>query len=450
MRIRLNTDSFCRTTNGETLFWNRRNTACEIHSGVSAFAAHLDGEWIELNAIYSALADSFGISPTDIANDYDGLISELIHEAFLDCDGTGWGGKRPEVDGVPPERAGDPKTADADWTPLGGFFEKHNIPIEIHIDLTAACTERCVHCYLPDYPNKHLQYTLVEKALREFRAMQGLTVHLTGGECMIHPDFERICMLCQALNLNVVLLSNMTLCDSRRVEFLKEFQPQFINVSLYSMDPEEHESITTLQGSWKKTMDAILACEEAGVHIRLAAPLLKKNKGAFGALKRFAVEHRMNLIPTSNIVPQSNHDCSNMAHACSPVELECLLREQKELFDESWGAPKDLADTRRICDVGVARIYLNSLGNYYPCDGMHGYVLGNVAKESLEAIWKGDKLNRLRALCNADFPQCQKCPHRLFCKVCPAFNYNATGDVLKTIPEKCANAAVVHQVYGET
>ena len=91
----------------------------------------------------------------------------------------------------------------------------------------------------------------------------------------MHPDFVRICRLCKELNLNMIVFSNLTLCDEDMVEAMREVDPQFINVSLYSMEATEHDAITCQLGSWQKTMDAILACEKAGVHIRLAAPLLK-------------------------------------------------------------------------------------------------------------------------------------------------------------------------------
>lgn len=448
MNVRIPSDSFVRIAEGEAFFWNRRNTACEILEGVDAFATQLSAGWKSADTIFSSMAFLFGVSIDVIKNDFTPIVEELASQGLIECDGSTREDHNGGVVSDDPSFDEHGAPQDEDWTPVGSFFEKHHIPAELHIDLTAACTERCVHCYLPDYPVKHLSLNLVKKALREFREMQGLSVHLTGGECMLHPDFKEICTFCRELNLNVLILSNMTLCDDDMVSFLKSCPPQFVNVSLYSMKPEEHDAVTTVSGSWRKTMDAILACEAAGVHVRLAAPLLKENQNAFADLKRFAVEHHMQLIPNADIVPQCDHDCSNMDHACSPSELEKVVSAEKSLFDKNWGADKELTDDAPICDVGVARIYLNSLGNYYPCDSMHGYVLGNVATDSLAEVWSGDKFNTLRAIKNKDIPSCQKCPHRLYCKVCPAFNFNATGDLFKTIPAKCANAAVIHKVYG--
>lgn len=448
MKVGIPIDAFVRIVDGETLFWNRRNTSCEIYEGVDVLASQLSVGWKSVETIFSSIASCLDVSRDVIVNDFMPIVEELISQGLIECD------EDPQTNSHNVSTLSSPSfdeqggLRDEDWTPVGRFFEKHRIPAELHIDLTAACTERCVHCYLPDYPVKHLPFDLVKKALREFREMQGLSVHLTGGECMLHPDFKEICMFCRDFNLNVLILSNMTLCNADMVAFLKSCPPQFVNVSLYSMKSEEHDAITTRPGSWRKTMDAILACEAAGVHIRLAAPLLKENQSAFADLKQFAFEHHMQLIPNSDIVPQCDHDCSNMDHACSPLELEKVVRNEKALFDKGWGADKNLADDLPICDVGVSRIYLNSLGNYYPCDSMHGYVLGNVTTDSLADVWAGNKFNKLRSIKNKDIPSCQKCPHRLYCKVCPAFNFNATGDLRRTIPSKCANAAVIHKVYG--
>ena len=306
-----------------------------------------------------------------------------------------------------------------------------------------------MHCYVPKGQKDFLSVELVEKALAEFRAMNGLTVHLTGGEAMMHPDFERICRKCVELNLNFIIFSNMTLCDDKRIAFLKEVEPQFINVSLYSMKPEEHDAITQLPGSWQRTKDAILKCCEAGVACRIATPLLKENQDALPALRKFADENHMHLVPAADIIAQSDHGCGNLAHACSVDELRRVMTRDHGLFHKIYEGKMPSCDAK-VCDIGEARLYLNAKGNYYPCDSMHEYVLGNVRENTVEEIWKGEKLNYLRGLKNRDFGSCASCEKRPWCKVCPAANFNATGDLFKHHPSTCALASVIREVYGKT
>ena len=446
MKVRFKRGFVVRHAKRESLLWLPRVSVCIIIEGAKPIIEEFTDEWRDEDEIADAVAEKCGCDIKDLLTD--------IHEVVQEFEALGFVELEAHEDLLGDLKFSNTKgrsrklaSYDNEYTILNKFCMKHCIPGDLHVDLTNACTERCVHCYVPQGQHDFLPYEMVEKALREFRAANGLSVHLTGGEAMLHPDFEKICRLCVELNLNFLIFSNMTLCDEKRVAFLKEVDPQFINVSLYSMDEVEHDAITCLLGSWRKTMDAILACEKAGVHIRLATPLLKANQGAFPALKRFADAHHMHLIPSCDIVPRANHTCSNLDYACSTAELEWALSSNNELFDRNWEGRMPKPDDK-VCDIGEGRLYLNAKGNYYPCDCMHEYVLGNVRENTLDAIWQGEKLDYLRSLKNKDFGECASCENRPWCKVCPAFNFNATGDLFKTIPEKCVQSAVIHKIYG--
>ena len=443
---------FIRHSGDESLVWNPRTSGCSVIRDCQPFLAEISWAWREESEIVAAIAAKFSCAVPEVQSDFAMVIGELREQGFVKVQAEDDDEDPVATQGVVEalgERDGEYAivTQNDSYSPLDDFCEQHGIVADLHIDLTDTCTERCVHCYVPKGQKDFLPVELVEKALVEFRAMNGLTVHLTGGEAMMHPDFERICRKCVELNLNFIIFSNMTLCDEKRIAFLKEVQPQFINVSLYSMDPVEHDAITQLPGSWKRTHDAILKCCEAGVACRIATPLLKENQDALPALRKFADEHRMHLVPAADIIAQADHGCGNLSHACSVEELRRVLTRDHDLFHKVYNAKMPACDAK-VCDIGSARLYLNAKGNYYPCDSMHEYVLGNVRENTVEEIWKGEKLNYLRGLKNRDFGSCATCGNRPWCKVCPAANFNATGDLFKHHPSTCALAGVVREVYG--
>ena len=447
MYVRWQDNTFVRHEKDESVVWHPRSEGCTVLKDAKTILREIMCGWRDDYTIITAVAKKFECQTDVIANDVRMVLDELIGQGFVECaggDGKSMHGGANNAVLRSDEREGGSLDDDS---ALEDFCKRHDIPAELHIDLTNACTERCVHCYVPQGQRDFLSYEMVEKVLREFRAMNGLSVHLTGGECMMHPDFVRICRLCKELNLNMIVFSNLTLCDEEMVEAMREVDPQFINVSLYAMNPETHDAITRISGSWQRTMDSLLRCEKAGVHCRIATPLLKENKGEFAALKAFADEHRTHLVPSYDIIAKSNHDCSNLCHACSVEEIQEVLERNSDIFGKVWNREMPSPD-RKVCDIGDARLYLNAKGNYYPCDSMHEYVLGNVRTHTVGEIWRGEKLEYLRSLKNRDFGACVSCEHRPFCKVCPAFNFNATGDLFRTIPEKCALSAVVHGVYG--
>lgn len=413
---------------------------------VQLFLEELKTEWRDEREIVVAIATKFSGGVEEVAEDVRLVLDELLGQGFVAVEGR----EKLEASAtecITPDMDATANVSSEDYSPVGDFCRRHGIPGDLHIDLTDACTERCVHCYVPRDQQDYLSFDLVEKALREFRVMNGLTAHLTGGEAMLHPDFERICRLCVELNLNFVIFSNMTLCDTKRIAFLKEVDPQFVNVSLYCMDAAVHDAITQLPGSWQKTMNALIACEKAGVPCRIATPLLKENQDALPALRKFADKHHLHLVPSADIVAQADHGCGNLSHACSIEELRRVLMRDHGLFHKAYDGRMPGVE-ERVCDIGVERLYLNAKGRYYPCDCMYGYVLGNVREQTVEEIWMGEKLNYLRSLKNRDFGACASCENRPWCKVCPAANFNATKNLFTHHPNTCVLAGVVREVYG--
>lgn len=405
----------------------------------------IKGEWRNVEDIKDEVAGKFGELTHEISDDIDFVVEELVCQGFVKACAAGCEGNKIEAkdaDGKIEDKIEDDKVS-----PIRDFCERHNIPYEIHIDLTDACTECCVHCYVPHGQSHYLCYEDVENVLREFRRMNGFSVQLTGGECMMHPDFRRICSLCKDLQLNLIILSNLTLCDEGMVSFLKRLDPQLINVSLYSMDPDEHDMITQVRGSWYRTMDAILRCHAMSIPLRIAAPLLKINKNNFGRLKQFASSIGAHFIPSYDIIAQSNHNCRNLLCACSASEFEEVLETERDIFDRGWDGRMPGA-TEKVCGIGRGMLYVSARGDYYPCDSMHEYVLGNVNTNTVEEIWNGEKLNYLRSLRNVSFTKCVDCEHRPYCKVCPASNFNATNSLFTVPAAQCALSAVLHRVYG--
>ena len=440
MKFRLNSGVFVRHNEGESIVWCPSSSGCTILKNSQCFLDEIVKDWREENECAASLARKYGWAQDEVRGDLGLILGELIEQGFVTFS---------ELDNVSVNNSNDSGdvAGNANEPAMVNFCKRHNIPAELHIDLTDDCTERCVHCYVPRNHRHFLSFKMIEKSLREFRLLNGLTVHLTGGEVMMHPDFESVCRLCVELELNLVIFSNMTLCNDARITFLKKINPQFVNVSLYSMTPDEHDRITQLPGSWKRTMDAILRCCAAGVRCRIAVPVLKENRHALMELKNFADEYGIIMVPTWEIVAKADHGCDNLGYACSAEEMRGVLSRDYCLFQGGYDGLMPSGD-KKVCGIGEGRLYLNAKGNYYPCDSMHEYVLGNVRENTVEEIWKGEKLNYLRGLKNRDFGACASCENRPWCKVCPAANFNATGDLFTHHPNACALAGVVREVYG--
>ena len=446
MKIAIGGNTFVRSVNEDVLFSNPKSGANFVVNDCKVLADALSKEFKSIEKILSVIANACNIDIVDATSDFMPIIEDLISEGLLVTSESNNVDEHGRVIAQSKYKSTSDIVA-GEGDPLGKFYSDRQLPLALHMDITSCCTERCVQCYLPDYPNKHIPYNFIEKVLHEFKGLAGLTVYISGGECMAHPDFRRILSLCRAMDMNIVILSNLTLCDNDMVRFLKEISPQYVNVSLYSTKSEEHDAITTIKGSCEKTLNAISRCLKEGVNIRIAAPLLKMNRYAFHDLQNFANNHNIHLVPDFTIISKCNHDGSNLQYACSAEELKEVLAANKEIFDMGWAKNCRNNPDATICDIGLFKVHLNSKGDYYPCPSMHGYVLGNCRDYTLQDIWYSGKINYLRNIRWKHLPKCVNCDKRTFCEPCIAYNFNATGDLFKVVPEKCAMATVVKKIY---
>ena len=449
MKFSLNEHTYLRHAGEETLLWNKRTYACRVLKDARPFLQPIErGENRSLDEIVTEVAQVFNLLPQEVADDVRDFYTELAAAGFLNHDS----GENEAMASIRESKVSavilESETDKKQPFPVGSFYERHALPCSLHIDLTNACTERCIHCYIADYKPRFLPLELGKRVLREFRVAGGLTVMFSGGECMLHPQFRDFIRFAKGLNLNFIVMSNLTRCDADMVAFLAEVQPQLVNVSLYSMTAAEHDTITTIPGSWNKTMDAILALEKAGVPVRLASPIMQANRHALPALREFAKAHRMHLIPDCDIFGQVDHDCSNQSCELSLAETECVWCEHPDLFYKAPASPERCTPEAKVCDIGKHSMNINSEGLYYPCDGCHGIVLGNANEESFAEVWNGEKMQILRELRNRDFGECAHCENRPWCKVCPTRNFNETADMFTHAPARCLAAQLKRKIFN--
>ena len=96
-------------------------------------------------------------------------------------------------------------------------------PFLVALNLTRGCNLACAHCYLDagvrrSCDNTELSTAEVAAVLDEIAALGGETmIVLTGGEPLLRPDLETIARHAVALGLMVVVGTNGTALNTKRV-----------------------------------------------------------------------------------------------------------------------------------------------------------------------------------------------------------------------------------------
>jgi len=277
----------------------------------------------------------------------------------------------------------------------------------LHVEIISKCNERCIHCYIP-HENKtcSIDLDLFYDVVSQCYEMKLLHLTLSGGEPMLHKNFCDFLRKCEELNFSVNVLSNLTLLNEDIIKTMKANPLLSVQVSLYSMNPEIHDEITQLKGSFEKTIKGILELVEHNIPMQISCPIMKQNKNCYGEVVKWA---QMNKIPVGDdyvIIAKYNHTTSNLNCRLSFPEVKNIILDKAESNPDYLERMKREAEKQKsytaedfVCSVCHSSICLDVNGNVYPCAGWQDYVVGNVNESSLKEIWENStKVQYLRSL----------------------------------------------------
>ncbi|MCH5237547.1 MAG: radical SAM protein [Muribaculaceae bacterium] len=479
MKVRLSKNSFVRIFHkGEIGYITSQLTLHDrTYDGIGAdFLSMISREPQEEEDIIKELATRYISCPTNVLReDFTKMMEDLSQSCFV---------VRGETDEELNERditfsysLGNPKYLIK--SPEPGLYDESILDTQelflkydsktprlasLQFELTGKCNERCIHCYIPN-GKKDIGITMplnkVKDILDQFVEMGGLTVTLSGGEALLHRDIIEILKYCRKKDLKITILSNLALLRDDLIPVLKETNVSLVQVSIYSMDPEIHDFITTIKGSFEKTKAAIEKLHKADIPLQISCPVMKANRVGYDKVLEYA--HTLSIKASTDFIMMARADLDkdNLANRLSIPETELLLKdiiENDEDYAKIFTKIRPLTSINReeylktpLCGAGFNDICVAANGDIYPCAGWQAMVVGNVYKESLKDIWeKSEKLQKIRNVTFGDFPQCVDCEARNYCAVCMVRNYNENeGDMFKVSKHFCDVAFLNKKIAEE-
>lgn len=337
----------------------------------------------------------------------------------------------------------------------------------LQFELTSRCNERCIHCYIPNAKKDCGSDLPVEKAISlidEFANMGGLGVTLSGGEVFLYKDIMKVIQYCRERDLQISILSNLIALKDLQIPILKAANIAVLQVSLYSMNPDVHDEITTIKGSHKRTISAIEKLIAADIPLQIACPIMKANYKGYKDVLRFAQSNKCRSQADFIMMAQSDLCTDNLVNRISLKETEYVIKEILK-YDNDYRAwmllPKDVRkeilsnrdkfSSSSFCGAGRNDLCITSNGDVYPCAGWQGMVVGNVYNSTLESIWNNsEQLNKVRSIKQSDFPKCMDCEVRDYCSPCLMRNFNENnGDMFKTAKHFCDVAHLTKKLVTE-
>jgi radical SAM protein with 4Fe4S-binding SPASM domain len=306
------------------------------------------------------------------------------------------------------------------------------VPANATIEVTRRCPLTCVHCYnnLPmgDQQALRTELNLEEhcRLIDEIVEAGCAWVLFTGGEIFARKDFLDIYTYAKRKGLLITLFTNGTLITPEIADYLAEWRPFNIEITLYGHTKETYERLTGKPGSYERCLRGIRLLQERNLPLKLKTVAVTLNKHEIQDMRRFAedelgVEFRFDAMMSPRI------DCSQspLGVRLSPediVELDFANPERIAAFKEihtrySVGSPVE-SDEIYQCGGGTAAFAVDPEGKMSICTLSH-FDTYDLRQGSFQDGWE-NRLRDVRRKKATRLTKCTACRMKATCGMCPA------------------------------
>ncbi len=323
-------------------------------------------------------------------------------------------------------------------------FKKENerVPLEGGIEVTSHCNLNCKHCYIKDN-SKRNELTFQEccRIIDELTDAGCLWLTFTGGEPFVRPDFLDIYTYAKRKGLLIVIFTNGTMITREISDYLKEFKPFYLEISLYGMSRETYKNVTGSADNYDRCMDAISLFMERKILFKLKSVLIKENKHEIFEMKSFAkkinVEFRFDLSINPRI-DGGKEPCKTRLTPEEGVSMEMADEEvrsewEKTFIEENIEQDSD-PNLLFSCGAGQNLFNIDSRGNLQVCN-MVRYINYDLKHGSFKEGW--NRFPEILSRRKKENNRCLTCTLSDFCNICPGWSMMEYGDEEAVIEYAC-------------
>lgn len=164
-------------------------------------------------------------------------------------------------------------------------FSEDKRPVVVW-NVTRRCNLRCVHCYAHARDQRFDNELSTEEGrlLIDDLAAFGVPVLLfSGGEPLIRPDLPELAAYAVQHGMRAVISTNGTLIDGAMARTLKEIGLSYVGISIDGTEAV-NDRFRGVSGAYRKAMEGIRNCREAGIKVGLRFTINRFNAGEIPAI----------------------------------------------------------------------------------------------------------------------------------------------------------------------
>lgn len=181
------------------------------------------------------------------------------------------------------------------------------IPISGTFELTPRCNFNCRMCYV------HLKENRIPKYGRELNAKEWLQVAweakdagttwlcITGGEPLMHPEFETIWKELSQMGFFITLQTNASLIRGKMAELMEQYPPRHVKITLYGSNDEVYEKVCRIQTGFTRVDEGIRTLKEMKIPIEAVSTIIAQNRQDVKEIAFYAFQNKIRWQPTAGV-----------------------------------------------------------------------------------------------------------------------------------------------------
>ena len=257
------------------------------------------------------------------------------------------------------------------------------------------CNFECVHCSADDFMLKTKEERAKYKDKRTFTiddvkelSRQGdemglAHIVITGGEPLTYPDFDKVVEAIDPKKWYIVSDTNGWFLDEARAEHLKKIGVDKVQISLDSLNAEEHDKFRRKPGSHARVMRAIDSALNAGLNIILSTCVWKSRVKSKELEEFLAWSTQKGIGVYITLAKPVGSFSGQLDEVCDSEDIIYIDNLEKKYNCFTHWTPGYGLDVG--CIAMKKMVSISKYGDIMPCPYTH-VSMGNVFKEPLKDI----------------------------------------------------------------
>lgn len=325
------------------------------------------------------------------------------------------------------------------------IIEDFEYPIYITFCITSICNANCKHCSSSVAQKGDISTETIIEVLKDLKSCGVFNLALSGGEPLLHPDFDLIAQTAVDLGLSTGVGTNGIVICEEVIEKIKRLKLDRVQISLDGGNALTHDSFRGVEGMFKESIRAIGMLVKSGIKTNVCMTPKRFNHNELEEVIDLSYDLGVSGFNLSQFVP--------MGKGMEPLDLN--VGEWKNIM-EVWYAKKQKYSGRmrftsheaqlvtidksyedmlgfRGCQAGIGNGCILSDGTILPCVMLYE-PLGNVKEALFSEVWKNSSVVKDLKNRNKLLGSCKICKHIMKCGGCRAVALSKSGNLFESDP----------------